>query len=336
MTTDTTDRVDLPGAPSIPGLRFRRYRGAEDLPGMLDALHAANEADGNDDRETLEEMTHAYAHLSNSDPARDVLIFEVDSSTIGYSRRYWSELTEGGRSYESFCFLRPEWRRRGIASAVLPYNEAGLREIAAGHPGIEPKWLSSGALDTATGNLALLQKADYQAVRYGYEMNRSTLDDIPSAPMPPGIEVRPVERGHYRQIWEANTEAFLDEWGEHDDSDAAFERYMGSPSADPTLWRVAWDGGEVAGMVIASIDIEGNRQLGRARGWLDSVGVRRPWRRRGLARALMAQSLLALRERGMTSAGLGVDTENPSGALLLYESLGFEPVKRFTSFRKPL
>jgi ribosomal protein S18 acetylase RimI-like enzyme len=154
--------------------------------------------------------------------------------------------------------------------------------------------------------------------------------------MPDGIEVRPATPDRLRQIWEANTEAFLDEWGEHDASEEAFERYMRSPTNDPSLWRVAWDRDEVAGMVIASIDTEGNREFGRARGWLDSVSVRRPWRRRGLATALIAESLLALRERGMTSAGLGVDTQNPSGALRVYERMGFAPVRRFTSFRKPL
>ncbi|MDQ3880931.1 MAG: GNAT family N-acetyltransferase [Chloroflexota bacterium] len=332
----TADAVDVPGAPEIPGLRLRRYRGATDLPGMLDAFHASGEADGSEQVNSLPDMENAYAHLSNCDPDRDILVFEVDSEIIGYSRRYWAELNEGGRTYESFGFLRPEWRRRGIATAVLRWNEAGLREIAAGHGEIGPKWLASGALDTAAGNVALLKNAGYQPVRYGYDMVRPTLDAIPNAPLPDGVELRPVTPDQLRRIWEADIEAFRDHWGERDESEESYERIVNSPDTDFALWQVAWDGDDVAGLVWNSIDEAANRRFRRARGWLDSVAVRRPWRRRGLARALIASSLRVLRERGMTSAGLGVDTENPSGALRLYESMGFEPIRRFTSFRKLL
>jgi len=72
------------------------------------------------------------------------------------------------------------------------------------------------------------------------------------------------------------------------------------------------------------------------RGWLDSVFTRRPWRRRGLANALIARSLVKIRERGMTSAVLGVDADNPTGALGLYERNGFETTYRSTAWRKPI
>jgi len=69
---------------------------------------------------------------------------------------------------------------------------------------------------------------------------------------------------------------------------------------------------------------------------VEDISVRRPWRRRGLARALIAASIAVLREQGMTEGALGVDTENPSGALRLYESCGFLAVKREAAYRKPL
>jgi ribosomal protein S18 acetylase RimI-like enzyme len=74
----------------------------------------------------------------------------------------------------------------------------------------------------------------------------------------------------------------------------------------------------------------------RPRGWIARVSVRRPWRRRGIASALTAAGLRALRERGMTSAQLGVDSENPTGALGVYERLGFAVAERATTFRRPL
>jgi mycothiol synthase len=89
-------------------------------------------------------------------------------------------------------------------------------------------------------------------------------------------------------------------------------------------------------MVRGFVNAEENRRHGRQRGWVENISVRRPWRRRGLARALIARCITSLREAGMTEGALGVDTENPSGALHLYESCGFVVTKRFTVYRKPL
>lgn len=89
-------------------------------------------------------------------------------------------------------------------------------------------------------------------------------------------------------------------------------------------------------MVRNYIDERENEEYGRKRGYTENISVRRPWRRRGLARALIAESFLFLRDLGMEEAALGVDAENLSGALRLYESMGFEQVKRWTDYRKNL
>ena len=99
---------------------------------------------------------------------------------------------------------------------------------------------------------------------------------------------------------------------------------------------VGWDGDEIAGGVISEINEAENAALGRRQGWLASVFVRRPWRRRGLARALVMRSLAVLRDRGLTSAGLGVDADNANEALRLYTECGFEVTMRSTAYRKPM
>jgi ribosomal protein S18 acetylase RimI-like enzyme len=76
--------------------------------------------------------------------------------------------------------------------------------------------------------------------------------------------------------------------------------------------------------------------MGVRRGWLEHISVRAPWRRRGLARAMTAESLRRLRDAGMTEAMLGVDADNPTGALGLYQRLGFEVDARSTAYRRPL
>jgi ribosomal protein S18 acetylase RimI-like enzyme len=139
-----------------------------------------------------------------------------------------------------------------------------------------------------------------------------------------------------RLVWEASNEAFQDHWGYIPDPWEDFKSFIDSPDYDPSLLRVAWQGDQVAGMVLSFIDKDQNEIYGRKRGYTENICVRRPWRRKGLAKALIASSLLALKERGMTEAGLGVDAENISGALHLYEFMGYRVVKRSTFYRKPL
>lgn len=329
--------MDLPAAPAIAGLRFRHYAGTRDHPAMLAVYAAAHAADGLEEVTTPEQFDLNYSTLVNCDPQRDIVLAEVNDEVMAYARVFWTELVEGGRSYECFGFVHPAWRRRGLGSALLRHNERRLREIATAHGGVAPKWLSSEGVDSDAGNTALLRAAGYEPVRHFFDMVAPALAERPGVPMPQGIEVRPVSRQQYRAVWEALGEAFRDHWGETEWAEEDWRRFEADPhNADPSLWRIGWDGGEIAGGVVTTVPREENAQHGRARVYVAAVAVRRPWRRRGLARALLAGSLAAAREAGYTSASLGVDTANPTGALSLYESLGFAAERTFAAWRKPM
>jgi mycothiol synthase len=329
--------LGISDAPAIRGLAFRGYRGEDDLPAMLLVYNAAHEADGLEEVTTLDDLRRNYATLVNCDPARDILMAEVDGELVAYSRVFWLDLVEGGRSYENFGFVHPAWRRRGIGGAMHRHNERRLREIAAGHEGVEPKWFGSEGIESDPGNTALMRNDGYEAARYFYDMVAPSLDGITAPALPEGIETRPVTRDQYRFIWDAMAEAFRDHWGEAEWVEEDWERFSSDPdNEDPRLWRVGWDADQVAGVIATTVPVEENERFGRSRVYVSSVSVRRPWRRRGLARALLASSLVAAREAGYTSASLGVDSNSPTGATDLYRSLGFEPEKTFIAWRKPL
>lgn len=183
--------------------------------------------------------------------------------------------------------------------------------------------IRSLAGETEPGFQAILEAAGLVPIRWIFLMRRPTLDDIPDAPLPEGLELQPVEPDQHRAILLADAEAFRDHWEPRDFTEASFRALFGKEELTTDLWVVAWDGDEVAGSVQTWIWLHENERLGVRRGWLESISVRRPWRRRGLARAMTAEALRRLKSAGMEEAMLGVDADNPTGALGLYEGLGF-------------
>jgi mycothiol synthase len=332
----TDDHIPLPDAPDIPGLSFRRFRGETDYPPMVAIIEACSRADQIDHTDTVESVAATYRHLVNCDPYKDMILVEMNGALIGFSRVWWLLKSDGLRAYMHFALLLREWRGKGIRRAMLRHNERRIREIATAEPYEGPSVIETWAADTETDWNSLLVSEGYQPVRYGFEMVRPNLDEIPDLPLPEGIEVRPALPQHYRRIWDAQAEAFQDHWGSTEWPDEWFEMWQERPIFNPQLWQVAWDGNEVAGMILNFIDDDENREHHRKRGYTENISVRRPWRRRGLARALLARSLKVLKDHGMTEAALGVDAENISGALGLYEDMGFRTVKRYATYHKSL
>ncbi len=319
------------------GVTLRRFEGDADYAAMATCINETAAADGDERFETAEGIAHGYAHLENSDPATDMLFAEADGEVVAYSRVMWDQIEgdDNERTYGLYGWVRPAWRRRGIGRAMMAANEDRLRQIAAGHDYDGPAFFDSGCFDTDAGAVALFGANGYAAAATDVEMVRPNLDDIPKAAIPDGLEVRPVADEHVRQILEAGDEAFRDHWGYVPATEAYFAEVTTAPTFDPSLWRVAWDGDEVAGQVRSFINAQENEHFGYRRGYTEDISVRRPYRRRGLARALLLMSLEAVRDRGMTEAGLGVHVQNPNDALGLYESAGFLATSSWSTYRKP-
>jgi hypothetical protein len=119
-----------------------------------------------------------------------------DPEVIGYSRGTWRIEASGEYRYMFFLRLLPAWRRKGIGQAVLRWVEGRLGEIATGHPAEVEKYFLSLAEQGETDLAALLEKNGYRPERYGFEMVRPDLEDIPDTPLPEGLEVRPVLPEH--------------------------------------------------------------------------------------------------------------------------------------------
>jgi mycothiol synthase len=338
IEAQTEDLIQIAGAPDIPGLRFRKFRGEADIPKMVQVLNVVDRADGSDRVSTVEALSKMYSDLLHCDPSKDMVMVEVNGELVGYTRVTWWVELDGARKYLHIGFLVPEWRGKGIGTALIRHNEARLREIAADHPETAPRWLATSALNTNQNLTEVLLREGYTPVRYGYNMVRPDLENIPDIPMPEGLEVRPVRTEDLYAIWEAEVEAFRDHWGAGETEEGDFERWKKNTPFQPEYWQVAWDVEKnvPAGMVRTFIDEDHNRAFNHKRGYTENISVRRPYRRKGLARALMARSFQLQKDLGMMETALSVDAQNPNGALQLYEDMGFQVVQTETSYQKAL
>lgn len=327
----------LPRGPAIDGLRYRTYRGEEDLPAIVELLSASFAANGDTSHVDPDELRLEVRHPTNVDPREDMVLGFAGERLVARSMLTWADSTDGtSRHYQSWGDIHPAWRRRGIGRAMWQRNIERLTTIAGGHHYTGPRyltvpWLRGGDV----GGAVLAEQLGYVRVRTYHHMTRPHLDDIWVPPMPEGVEIRPVTRADLPTIWDALVEAFRDHFGAWDTSEASYRTWVEHPATDPSLMIVAFDGTEVAGGVHDEIHPAENEAQGYLRGWTDPVYVRRAWRRRRLASALMGRALVRLRERGMTSAQLDVDTENANQALTLYERHGFVSDRQATEWHRP-
>jgi GNAT superfamily N-acetyltransferase len=250
----------------------------------------------------------------------------------------WRQKLRNARIYVHYAHLLPEWRGKGIREAMLHYCERHLIGIAKKHPRNLTKYFEIYANSRENDWKRILESEAYEPNWYVLELTRPNLDNVPDFPLSAGIEVRPVLPEHYRRIWDASAEALRDEnsYLEERHDERAFQRQLEAATFSPRLWQIAWDGDEVVGGVHNFIDAEENKEFNRKWGHTEKIFVRRPWRNKGIAKALIARSIRVLKEEGMEAATLDVDSNNPSGAYKLYRGLGYELQEQFTFYKKPI
>src|SRR5512139_57165 len=320
-------KLNLYGAQLDSNLRLRPVQWS-DLEAVAQLIYDVCAADGDTSvAVTPEELKHEW-ETPDFNLERDAFVVETsDGRIVGFEEFNNSHVhailqTDG--------YVHPDYKGLGIGTSLLRVIERRAREeMALAEPDVRVS-LRSGIDNRDPASHELHRNEGYQPLRYHWRME-IVLDGPPPEPnFPEGIELRPFIKGeHDIPVWQAQNEAFRDHWGSHDQTLEEWKRNrFDDPEFDPSLWAIAWDGEEVAGFSI-------NRyRMGI--GWIRTLGVRRPWRKRGLGEALLYQSFGEFYRRGMKTIGLGVDAQNPTGATRLYQKVGMYAASEFVTYEKEL
>ena len=326
-TTDAAVESHLAGL----GLTFRPFRDLADYGPMAELMGIANIHDGTPWVPSEEHVRTENEGADGLVPRDDIVLVEGADGLVALAM-VERIVRDDVPNYDLWGFVHPRHRRRGIGGALFRHNLARIEARTAVEDPDGGARLRAHAEDSEIGHITLLEGGGFAPVRHFFLMRRATLDDIPDVSLPDGLTIRTVRPEDHRAIWDAEDEAFRDHWGAHAHTEHEFQATFGRSELDTDLWSVAWDGDAIAGVVQTWIWATENEQLSVNRGWLERISVRRPWRQRGLGRALTANALVKLRDAGMTEAMLGVDSQNPTGALGLYERLGFEMHQRSIAY----
>ncbi len=233
--------------------------------------------------------------------------------------------------------VHPQHRRQGLGSAILGWMETRASQALLARPEDLPRIMRLHCNDFEHERIAFFTRHGYQIARHFFEMRRDLSQPIAAPDLDGGLRLVAWTPELDPLIFDAFNESFRDHWGFEPMTKAAWDLFMvGRESFRPDLSYAVLDGNQVAGFSINFLNEEENERKGIREAWVGDLGVRRPWRKRGIATALLNRSMLDFKAAGMDYASLGVDTENPTGALGVYERVGFAAVKRSISFQKPV
>ena len=322
--------ADLP-----PGFSARSVVPDRDVDQILELCRAAAIAEyGSPDID--ERMIRGAFQLPGLEPERDtLLLLDQDGRAAGTAVYYDGD----SQHIAPYFFFRtqPDLAGSPVPDALLDWGA----DRAAGNLHLAPEGARVALhADTASVNhgiMAALERSGWHRDRVNWTME---IDLVAAAPLPEplwpdGITIRSADPANLERdahlLHQTEKESFSDHYGY---TPIPFEEWWHFRTAfnepEPDLWLLAMDGDEVAGMALVASQRAGEPALG----WISSVGVRRQWRRQGLALAILLHAFWLLAERGKPRAGLAVDSQSLTGATRLYEKAGMHVVREFYDYER--
>jgi mycothiol synthase len=320
---------------SMQGLTFRPATMA-DLSAVIDLLNACFQASMGVRKFNEDEIRIIWETPGFNMKTDTLIVLSPQGKIIGYG-----DIT---RLYEPLVHpqiwgqVHPQWEGRGIGTALMAWAQRRVRGAISGIPeGIRVS-LMTYTLSTHKPSKALFESLHMKPVRHRWRMVIN-LQTPPATPdWPKGITLRNYNHPQDSEtVYRVEDEIFRDHWGYvQQPFESGYERWLhhatGRSDFDATLWKLAMDGNEVAGLLRCRLRDDTDPETG----WISVIGVRKRWRGRGLGLALLQHAFGELYRRGKKRAGLSVDAENITGASQLYKKAGMHVEQQYTIYELEL
>ena len=310
----------------------------EDTEALVDMFNAVSQKLLGIDQVTVEEQRIEFEMPGRSLEEDFRVVVAPDGTMAGYIEVFG--LSEPFTPLYCWGRVHPEHQGRGVGSYLLQWAEERARKaLPLSKPELRvPLWAFCNTIDTQAQ--AMFTNQGFAFLRHNLRMVIELNDPPPEPVWPAGITVRPIVPGQEEfAAFAAGREAFGDHFGHvarplEEEFETWKHRMYNSPDYDPSLWFLALDGEQIAGNSLCFKRTDNDPSFG----WVASLSVRRPWRRQGLGLALLQQSIAEFYRRGYRKVGLGVDAQNLTGAVRLYEKAGMHPDMRhqMTIYEKEL
>jgi mycothiol synthase len=291
----------------------------EDFDAMLEVINAAGRAAYGEDEYGAAEF-RTWLSSPKLDRGRDIRVAEIDGRIVGYGDvdrqgedpvRWWSDLK-----------VHPDVDADAVLGALVAWAE----DRAEG--GVLRAWNPSAIERVGPA----LERVGFRPIRHSYRMAIDLQSGVDSPTWPDGVLVRTFREGEGKAVYEAFKETWLDTLEPEEEPYEEWAHWtVERENFDPSLWFLACESEEIAGFSLCRPS-----ETRPGTGIVGLLGVRRPWRRRGLGEALLRHSFAEFHGRGFSRVVLGVDADSPTGAPRLYERAGMHVVRRVDFYEKEL
>lgn len=292
-----------------------------DLAGIVELMNACEIALGDAPSMTVSELRRDWIGLDLNDGA--IVAETTEGGIVGYADIFNRNFVQTN----VYIFARPGPGQDELFARLVAWGEAW---VATRKPAdLPPTEIHFFRRSVDTPSIRVLESAGYGYVRTHYVMIAALTAPPPAPIWPEGVTVRTYQPdADDDDLFLGGEESFQDLWNRPPSTKERWLEPTQAEDFDPTLWFLPCDSrtGEVCGVCLCSI-LEGT-------GEVDSLGVRRPWRRLGLGLALLQHAFGEFWRRGVRTVRLSVDAESPTGAPRLYERAGFVVEKRYSRYVK--
>ena len=300
---------------------FRPLRD-NDYDALADLLNIASAAEGHPIRQTGAEFCEEFESIG-VDLARHTFGAWHDERLVGAT--YVVHVASETRHEMCYVFgaVIPEFRARGIGRRLFSDGVAAAERLLQASTSPVPKFVRTETWQTNSAAMRLYERAGLRPARYFADLRRN-LVDVPKPLTIEGVRIVPWNVARNDEAREVKNLAFLDHWGSVPMSHEWWKSHttgIGS-RLDLSFFAVNPDD-KIVGYLFSRRFPNDDSLLGGKYAWVDNIGTLAQWRGRGIATQLITAALHAYRDDGLEHAAINVDSENPTGAYRLYESLGF-------------